>query len=76
MGKNEIKETERKKIIKFTINMLDVIDDNSLIDIYKIIVKNLFGVENYNYLSEFEKGFILMILQLIDHSDRVVYIFF
>ncbi|WP_286669372.1 hypothetical protein [Thomasclavelia cocleata] len=63
MGKNEIKETERKKIIKFTINMLDVIDDNSLIDIYKIIVKNLFGVENYNYLSEFEKGFILMILQ-------------
>ena len=63
MGKHEIKETERKKIIKFTINMLDVIDDNSLIDIYKIIVKNLFGVENYNYLSEFEKGFILMILQ-------------
>ena len=32
MGKNEIKETERKKIIKFTINMLDVIDDNSLIE--------------------------------------------
>lgn len=63
MGKNETEKTERKKIIKFTINMLDVIDDNSLIDIYKIIIKNLLRVENYNYLSEFEKGFMLMISQ-------------
>ncbi len=62
MGKNEIKDTERKKIIEIIKSTFGTVKENDLNNIYDIITNSLPNIENFDYVSDFYKGCIFAIL--------------
>ena len=58
MGKDEKEGNDRKRMINTIMNILNIVDNNDLEYIYNIVISRLLRVE-----SEFDKGYILALLQ-------------
>ena len=63
MGKNETKETDRKKVVKIIKNSLGSVKENDLDNICDIIMNSLPNIENFETISDFYMGCIFAILQ-------------